>query len=146
MPTSDRGKYEVLQWLMFQMGGVGPMLGQAHHFRIYAPEKVPYGIERYTNEARRLYGVMDRQLAHHPYIAGKTYSIADIAIFPWLRSWSNQGIDWAEYPRLKEWFDTVGARPAVQRGCAVLADLRKPMQDDKKAMETLFGKTQYEKR
>ncbi len=146
MPVSDRAKYEVLQWLMFQMGGVGPMLGQAHHFRIYAPEKVPYGIERYTNEALRLYGVMDRQLAHHPYIAGKTYSIADIAIFPWLRSWSNQGIDWADYPRLKEWFDTVGARPAVQRGCAVLADLRKPLQDDKKAMETLFGKTQYEKR
>ncbi len=146
MPASDRGKYEVLQWLMFQMGGVGPMLGQAHHFRIYAPEKVPYGIERYTNEARRLYGVMDRQLAHHAYIAGDTYSIADMAIFPWVRSWEHQGIDWADYPRLKEWFDTVGARPAVQRGCAVLADLRKPMQDDKKAMETLFGKTQYEKR
>ena len=146
MPSSDRGKYEVLQWLMFQMGGVGPMLGQAHHFRIYAPEKVPYGIERYTNEARRLYGVMDRQLAHHRYIAGKSYSIADIAIFPWVRSWAHQGIDWADFPRLKEWFDTVGARPAVQRGCAVLADLGKPMQDDKKAMETLFGKTQYEKR
>lgn len=146
MPTSDRGKYEVLQWLMFQMGGVGPMLGQAHHFRIYAPEKVSYAIERYTNEARRLYGVMDRQLAHHPFIAGKTYSIADIAIFPWVRSWAHQGIDWADYPRLKEWFDTVGERPAVQRGCAVLADLRKPLQDDKKAMETLFGKTQYNKR
>ena len=146
MPASDRGKYEVLQWLMFQMGGVGPMLGQAHHFRIYAPEKVPYGIDRYTNEARRLYGVMDRQLAHHPFIAGKSYSIADIAIFPWVRSWAHQGIDWADYPRLKEWFDTIGSRPAVQRGCAVLADLRKPMQDDKKAMETLFGKTQYEKR
>jgi GST-like protein len=146
MPSSDRGKYEVLQWLMFQMGGVGPMLGQAHHFRIYAPEKVPYGIDRYTNEARRLYGVMDRQLAHHPFIAGKTYSIADIAIFPWLRSWANQGINWTDYPRLKEWFDTVGARPAVQRGCAVLADLRKPLQDDKQAMETLFGKTQYDKR
>jgi GST-like protein len=146
MPASDRGKYEVLQWLMFQMGGVGPMLGQAHHFRIYAPEKVSYAIERYTNEARRLYGVMDRQLAHHPFIAGKTYSIADIAIFPWVRSWAHQGIDWADYPRLKEWFDTVGERPAVQRGCAVLADLRKPLQDDKKAMETLFGKTQYDKR
>ena len=146
MPTSDRGKYEVLQWLMFQMGGVGPMLGQAHHFRIYAPEKVSYAIERYTNEARRLYGVMDRQLAHHSFIAGKTYSIADIAIFPWVRSWAHQGIDWADYPRLKEWFDTVGERPAVQRGCAVLADLRKPLQDDKKAMETLFGKTQYDKR
>ena len=146
MPKSDRDKYEVLQWLMFQMGGVGPMLGQAHHFRIYAPEKVPYSIERYTNEARRLYGVMDKQLALHAYIAGKTYSIADIAIYPWIRSWKNQGIDWAEYPRLKEWFDMIGARPAVIRGCEVLADLRKPLQDDKQAMETLFGKAQYQKR
>jgi GST-like protein len=146
MPKSDRDKYEVLQWLMFQMGGVGPMLGQAHHFRIYAPEKVPYGIERYTNEARRLYGVMDKQLALHPYIAGKTYSIADIAIYPWLRSWKNQGIDWADYPRLKEWFDTISERPAVKRGCEVLADLRQPLQNDKKAMETLFGKAQYQKR
>lgn len=146
MPKSDRAKYDVLQWLMFQMGGVGPMLGQAHHFRIYAPEKVQYGIDRYTNEARRLYGVMDKQLAHHPYIAGKTYSIADMAIFPWLRSWKNQGIDWADYPRLKEWFDMISARPAVVRGCEVLADLRKPLQNDKKAMETLFGKAQYQKR
>jgi GST-like protein len=89
---------------------------------------------------------MDKQLALHPYIAGKTYSIADMAIFPWLRSWKNQGIDWADYPRLKEWFDMISARPAVVRGCAVLADLRKPLQNDKKAMETLFGKAQYQKR
>jgi GST-like protein len=146
MPKSDRAKYDVLQWLMFQMGGVGPMLGQAHHFRIYAPEKVQYGIDRYTNEARRLYGVMDKQLALHPYSAGKTYSIADMAIVPWLRSWKNQGVDWADYPRLKEWFDMISARPAVVRGCEVLADLRKPLQNDKKAMETLFGKAQYQKR
>ena len=94
MPESVRGRYEVLQWLMFQMGGVGPMLGQAHHFRIYAPEKIGYAIDRYTNEAKRLYGVMDRQLAKHKYIAGSEYSISDIAVFPWLRSWKNQGIDW----------------------------------------------------
>ena len=146
LPASDRGKFEVLQWLMFQMGGVGPMLGQNHHFRIYAPEKIPYAIDRYTNEAKRLYGVMDKQLALGDYIVGNTYSIADIAIYPWLRNWKNQGIDWADFPRLKEWFDRVGQRPAVIKGCEVLADLRKPLQDDKKAMETLFGKAQYEKR
>ena len=146
LPKTDRAKFEVLQWLMFQMGGVGPMLGQNHHFRTYAPEKIPYAIDRYTNEAKRLYGVMDKQLALGKYIAGNSYSIADMAIYPWLRNWKNQGMNWADYPRLKEWFDTVGARPAVVRGCAVLAELRKPLQDDKKAFETLFGKTQYEKR
>jgi GST-like protein len=146
LPKSDRAKFEVLQWLMFQMGGVGPMLGQNHHFRIYAPEKIPYAIDRYTNEAKRLYGVMDKQLALGKYIAGSSYSIADMAIYPWLRNWKNQGIDWADFPRLKEWFDLIGERPAVKRGCEVLADLRKPLQNDKKAMETLFGKGQYEKR
>ena len=94
MPADTRGRYEVLQWLMFQMGGVGPMLGQAHHFRIYAPEKIDYGIARYTNEAKRLYGVMDKRIQHTgAYIAGADYTLADIAIFPWLRSWENQGID-----------------------------------------------------
>jgi len=146
LPKSDRAKFEVLQWLMFQMGGVGPMLGQNHHFRTYAPEKIPYAIDRYTNEAKRLYGVMDKQLALGKYIAGNSYSIADMAIYPWLRNWKNQGMDWADYPRLKDWFDIIDSRPAVKRGCAVLADLRKPLQDDKKAMETLFGKAQYEKR
>ena len=146
LPKSDRAKFEVLQWLMFQMGGVGPMLGQNHHFRIYAPEKIPYAIDRYTNEAKRLYGVMDKQLALGPYIAGNTYSIADMAIYPWLRNWKNQGIDWADFPRLKEWFDLIGERPAVKRGCDILADLRQPLQNDQKAMETLFGKGQYEKR
>ena len=145
LPRSDRQKFEVLQWLMFQMGGVGPMLGQAHHFRIYAPEKIEYAVNRYTNEARRLYGVMDRQLATHRYIAGDEYTIADIAIFPWLRSWQNQGIAWADYPSLKKWFDTIAARPAVMRGVQVLADQRKPLVDDK-AREMMFGATQYQKR
>ncbi|MCV0440682.1 MAG: glutathione S-transferase N-terminal domain-containing protein [Hydrogenophaga sp.] len=145
LPKTDRAKFKVLEWLMFQMGGVGPMLGQAHHFRLYAPEKIEYAINRYSNEARRLYGVMDRQLAEQKFIAGNQYSIADIAIFPWLRSWQNQGIDWADHPRLKIWFDTIAARPAVQRGVAVLADARKPLTDDK-AREALFGKTQYQKR
>jgi len=145
LPGTDRQKFEMLQWLMFQMGGVGPMLGQAHHFRIYAPEKIEYAINRYTNEARRLYRVMDRQLATHRYIAGDEYTIADIAIFPWLRSWQNQGIDWADYPHLKQWFDAIAARPAVIRGVQVLADQRKPLLDDK-ARENMFGAAQYQKR
>ncbi|MCO5124130.1 MAG: glutathione S-transferase N-terminal domain-containing protein [Rhizobacter sp.] len=145
LPADTRGKYEVLQWLMFQMAGVGPMLGQAHHFRIYAPTKIDYAVERYTNEARRLYAVMNSQLAKSRYIAGPAYSIADIAIFPWLRSWKNQGIDWADHPHLKGWFDEIGARPAVQRGVEVLADQRKPLVDDK-AREALFGDRQYTRR
>lgn len=145
LPESTAGRYEVLQWLMFQMGGVGPMLGQAHHFRIYAPEKIDYAVNRYTNEAKRLYGVMDKRLAKSKYIAGAEYSIADIAIFPWLRSWKNQGIDWADYPHLKGWFDEIAARPAVQRGVEVLADLRKPLVDSQ-ARDVLFGAQQYQKR
>ena len=145
LPASTRGRYEVLQWLMFQMGAIGPMLGQAHHFRIYAPEKIPYAIERYSNEAKRLYHVLDRQIARSRYIAGAEYSIADIAVFPWLRSWKNQGIDWNDYPHLKGWFDEVAARPAVQRGVQVLADVRKPLVDDR-AREALFGAEQYRRR
>lgn len=145
LPHDTAAKYEVLQWLMFQMGGVGPMLGQAHHFRIYAPEKIPYAVERYTNEAKRLYGVMNRRLAKSRYIGGPEYSIADMAIFPWLRSWKNQGIDWADYPHLKGWFDEIAARPAVQRGVEVLADLRKPLTGDKER-EILFGGQQYARR
>jgi GST-like protein len=145
LPDSVRGRYDVLQWLMFQMGGVGPMLGQAHHFRIYAPEKLPYAIDRYTNEAKRLYGVMDKRLAKSKYIAGPEYTIADIAIFPWLRSWKNQGIDWADYPHLKGWFDEIAARPAVQRGVEVLANLRKPLVDTQ-ARDVLFGAQQYQRR
>jgi GST-like protein len=145
LPQDVRGKYEVLQWLMFQMGGVGPMLGQAHHFRLYAPEKIPYAIERYTNEAKRLYGVMDKRLARSKYIGGAEYSIADIAIFPWLRSWKNQGIDWNDYPHLKGWFDEIAARPAVERGVQVLADQRKPLVDER-ARQALFGSEQYKRR
>ncbi|PZQ77800.1 MAG: glutathione S-transferase, partial [Variovorax paradoxus] len=145
LPEDDRARYEVLQWLMFQMGGVGPMLGQAHHFRMYAPEKIGYAIDRYTNEAKRLYGVIDKRLSKSAFIAGDDYTIADMAIFPWLRSWENQGIVLGEYPHLKAWFDGIAARPAVQRGVKVLADLRKPITDDK-ARDILFGKSQYERR
>jgi GST-like protein len=145
LPPDTRGRYEVLEWLMFQMGGVGPMLGQTHHFRIYAPEKIEYAINRYTNETQRLYGVMDKRLAKRKYIAGPQYTIADIAIFPWLRSWKNQGIDWADYPHLKGWFDEIGARTAVKRGVEVLADLRKPITGEAER-KILFGAEQYKRR
>ncbi|BBB66894.1 thiol:disulfide oxidoreductase [Undibacterium sp. YM2] len=143
---TDREKYEALQWLMFQMGSVGPMLGQAHHFRIYAPEKIAYAVDRYTNETKRIYGVIDKQLEKTTYLAGEEYGIADIATFPWTRSFANQGIDWAEFPNAKRWFDTISQRPAVQRGVQVLADLRKPLENNDKAREVLFGKTQYAKK
>ncbi len=145
LPKSDRARFEVLQWLMFQMGGVGPMIGQTHHFRLYAPEKVPYAIDRYSNETKRLYGVIDRRLATSRFLGGRDYSIADIATFPWLRNWQNQGVVLSDYPHLKKWFDAISERPAVQRGVQVLADLRKPLTDDK-SRDILFGKTQYEKR
>ena len=145
MPASTSARYEMLQWLMFQMGGVGPMLGQAHHFRIYAPEKIEYAIDRYTNEAKRLYNVINKRLAHSTYLGGHDYSIADIATFPWLRSWKNQGVEMGDYPHLKGWFDEIARRPAVQRGLEVLAGVRKPPMDDK-AREVLFGKRQMEQR
>jgi GST-like protein len=118
------------------------MLGQAHHFRVYAPQKIAYAVGRYTNEARRLYGVMNARLAKSKYLGGVEYSIADIATFPWLRSWKNQGIDWTEFPHLKGWFDEIAARPGVKRGVEVLANLRKPLVDER-AREVLFGAEQY---
>ena len=142
---TDRERYATLQWLMFQMGGVGPMLGQTHHFRIYAPEKIDYAINRYTRETGRLYGVMDKQLGKSAYIAGKSYTIADMAIWPWLRNWKGQGQNMDDFPNLKRWFDSIGERPAVQRGIKVLADLRKPVMDENDK-ETLFGATQFAKR
>jgi len=145
LPKEQRGRYEVMQWLMFQMGGIGPMLGQVHHFRAYAPEPIPYAIDRYTKEAGRLYGVVDRRLADRPFIAGG-YSIADMAIFPWLRSWERQGVNIADYPNLKRWFDTIAGRPAVERGVQVLSDRSRSGPMDEKQKEVLFGATQYAKR
>jgi len=145
LPEDIRDRWSTLQWLMFQMGGVGPMLGQAHHFLGYAPEKIEYAMKRYSNEANRLYGVMDRRLAESKFIACGEYTIADMAIMPWLRFPERQGVNIADYPHVKKWFDGIAARPAVQRGLKVLADLRKPVMDDK-AKEILFGATQYQKR
>jgi len=144
LPPDVRGRYKALEWLMFQMGGVGPMLGQAHHFRLYAPEKIEYAINRYTNEARRLYGVMDKRLGEVAFFAGD-YGIADIAIFPWTRSHANQGVDLADFPNVRRWFDEIAARPAVQRAVKILADRRRPLVDDQ-ARQNLFGAAQYERR
>ena len=145
LPENLRERWATLQWLMFQMAGVGPMLGQAHHFLVYAPEKIPYAMQRYSKEANRLYGVIDRRLAESRFIACDEYTIADMAIMPWLRSYKNQGVEMDEYAHVKRWFDGIAARPAVQRGLAVLADRRKPLMDDK-AKEMLFGAAQYQKR
>lgn len=143
-PREMPARYDTVQWLMWQMGGFGPMLGQAHHFRQYAPEPVPYAIDRYTNEAGRLYGVLDKRLGEAEYVAGTDYTIADMAIFPWSRSIENQGHKLDDFPNVKRWFDAIDARPAVQRGVQVMADRRKPMTDEEKAV--LFGKEQYAKR
>ena len=146
LPAAPEGRYSVIQWLMFQMGGIGPLLGQAHHFRVYAPERIPYATERYTNEANRLYGVLEGRLAESAHLGGEDFSIADIAVFPWLRSHENQGVDMADYPNVKRWFDDINTRPAVERGLEVLADRRRsgPITDE--AREVMFGKQQYQRR
>ena len=118
LPKSDRGKYEALQWLMFQMGGVGPMFGQVHHFLRAAKEPVPYAIDRYVKEKDRLYGVLDRRLGEAAYLAGE-YSIADMATYPWVARHEWHKTDLAAFPNVKRWFDAISARPAVQRGMAV---------------------------
>jgi GST-like protein len=116
LPQSARGKYDALQWLMFQMGGVGPMFGQAHHFIRSAKEQVPYGIARYSRETRRLYGVMDKRLATEKFLAAGEYSIADIATYPWVARHEWHQVDLNEFPNVKRWFDSISALPAVQRG------------------------------
>jgi len=119
LPTDPKARSRVMQWLMFQMGGVGPMMGQANVFFRYAPEKIPYAIERYQREARRLFEVMERQLKNTPYIAGSEYSIADIALWCWVAGYEWSGVNIDGLPGLKRWLDLVGARPAVQKGRAV---------------------------
>ncbi|MBL8703798.1 MAG: glutathione S-transferase N-terminal domain-containing protein [Rhodospirillales bacterium] len=118
LPKEPAVYYEALQWLMFQMGGVGPMFGQAHHFRRFAPEKIPYAIERYSKEARRLYGVMDAQLKEREFLAGP-YTIADIATYPWAARHEWQGVDLGDFPNVRRWFNTISARPAVKKGMTV---------------------------
>jgi GST-like protein len=145
MPSDTRGRYDVVQWLMFQMGTVGPMLGQAHHFLGYAPEKLPYAMDRYAKEANRIYGVVDRRLADREYLAGE-YSIADIAVWPWLRRPERQGVDRAEYPHLARWFEAIGERPAVRRGVQVLAEHQSTGTLSEEARRNMFGEAQYARR
>ena len=146
LPTAPREKYQVIQWLMFQMGGLGPMLGQAHHFLQYAPEAIEYAQARYRNEANRLYSVLDRRLGESDYLAGTDYTIADMAAWPWTRFPERQDVERTDYPNFVRWFDRIAERPAVQKGVTVLADRRRDLKTDKAAWETMFGKTQYEKR
>jgi GSH-dependent disulfide-bond oxidoreductase len=145
LPSDARGRYTALQWLMWQMGGLGPMLGQAHHFRNYAPERIEYAYNRYTNEANRLYRVLDKRLGQARFLAGDDYSIADIAAWPWTRYPDRQGVERDELPNFKRWFDEIAARPAVQRGVKVLEDQRSEGFDDK-ARDLLFGAGQYARR
>ena len=143
LPTEPRVRIEVLTWLFFQMGSVGPMLGQAHHFRAYAPERIPYAVDRYTNEAGRIYGILDHRLAVHQYLAGD-YSIADMATFPWIRLHERQGQDMADFPNLKRWFDTIAARPAVAKDMERLKDVAGKF--DEESWSSLFGAEQYKRR
>jgi GST-like protein len=139
-PSDERARVAVDEWLFWQMGGLGPMAGQCHHFRNYAPEQIKYGIDRYTNEVNRLYGVLNKRLSTHPYVAGD-YSIADMAIYPWVRPYKNQGQDIAEFPHLEKWFQKLHERPAVAKGCKVGEELRSSvnLKDDKAAQAILFG-------
>lgn len=136
--TDERSRTDIDQWLFWQMGGLGPMAGQAHHFRQYAPEKIPYAIDRYTNEVNRLYGVMNKRLVDRPYLAGD-YSIADMASYGWVRPYKNQGQDLDDFPNLRRWFDAISARPAVIRAVEIGQDHRRNLADDKDAQKILFG-------
>jgi GST-like protein len=140
-PADERGRVEVDQWLFWQVGGLGPMAGQAHHFRQYAPERIAYGIDRYTNEVNRLYGVMNKRLGDRPFLAGD-YSIADMAAVGWVIPHENQGQDLNEFPNLKRWFETILARPAVKRAIEVGKEERarqKALAEDEEAKKILFG-------
>ncbi len=140
-PADERGRVEVDQWLMWQMGGFGPMLGQNHHFAIYAPEKIPYAIERYVKETNRLYGVLNKRLADREFVAG-AYSIADMAMIGWAKGWERQGQNIEDFPHVRRWMATLMARPAVERGLAVAGELRNTnnMQDPA-VRAVLFGQT-----
>jgi len=146
LPQDLHARYAALQWLMWQMGGVGPMFGQANHFRAYAVDKIAYAIERYTNEANRLTGILDRRLSEAPYLAGDDYSIADMAVFPWMRNADRRGITLTDYPHAQRWFDAINARLAVVRAVQVLSEASSTAPHDDKSRDILFGKTQFARR
>ena len=143
MPKDPVGRYRCLEWMMFQMGGVGPMFGQYNHFASYAAEKIPYAIERYTNEVARLHRVLEKRLGAAEWLAGDEYSMADIITFPWIRNPDRRGIDLATYPNVKRWHDAVANRPAVQRGVQVLAENQRKGQITDAERENYFGKAQF---
>lgn len=143
LPTDPRRRNDALQWLFWQMAGLGPMAGQNHHFRHAAPEPIPYAIERYTKETARLYGVLDKRLADNAFLAGDAYSIADIASYPWIASHERQAQSLDDFPHVKRWFETIRERPATARAYALVAEVNpnapKPQADDGKRI--LFGQT-----
>jgi GST-like protein len=145
MSKDVAGRYRAVQWLMFQMGGLGPMLGQSNHFSRYAPEKLPYAIERYRREGGRLLGVLDRRLGEVDYLAGE-YSIADIACFPWVRGVEIHGGGLDDFPKLRRWHQSIAGRPAVQRGLEVPDPTLAAKKLTDEAREILFGDTQYKRR
>jgi GST-like protein len=142
IPNDAASRYICLQWLMFQMGGIGPMFGQANHFANYAPDKIPYAIERYRNEVLRLMRVLEKRLSQAEYLAGRDYSIADIATYPWVRSAVASGVPTDETPGVARWLERIAARPAVERGMALLAERRRPGPMSDKQRDILFGATQ----
>ncbi len=143
LPTDARERLEVLQWLFWQVGGFGPMLGQAHHFNAYAPDRIRYAMERYSKEGGRLYQVLDKRLAEQEYVAGE-YSIADMAIFPWCRLYERQGQRIDDFPNVKCWFDAISARPAVAKDMAKLEDTAGEFGEE--SWSNLFGAEQYRRR
>lgn len=146
IPADPAGRYACLQWLMFQMGGVGPMFGQYGHFHAYAPEQIPYAKDRYAKEVGRLHRVLEKRLSEAEYLAGDEYSIADIATFPWIRNPARRAIDLTEFPAVKRWHDAIAMRPAVIRGVEVLAANQRVGAMSDKEREVLFGNTQFKAR
>jgi len=142
LPADLRGRTTVLEWLFWQVGGLGPMLGQNHHFSRYAPEKLPYAIERYVNETRRLYGVLDRRLDGRAFLAGGDYTIADMAAYPWIVPHENQGMVLAEFPHLQAWFEHIRQREGTQRAYAVADRIegQRDLATDAEARRNLFGR------
>jgi GST-like protein len=140
LPGDLRGRTKVTEWLMWQMGGLGPMLGQSGHFKLYAPERIPYAVERYEKEALRLYGVLDRQLANNAHVAGAEYSIADMAIFPWVRTYKRQEIALENFPNVYRWYKALKERPGIQRGLDLAKEaINRNPQDNEKGRRILFG-------
>jgi GST-like protein len=146
LPVDMADRWTCVQWVMWQMSGIGPMMGQANHFRRYAKERISYAVERYTNEANRLTNVLDKRLGESRYVACEEYTIADIAIYPWMCNAEQRGVALDDYPNVKRWFDAISARPAVQRGLQVLAQEHSSAPHDPKAWDIMFGKVQFQRR